>query len=169
MEIAAKQKVYKDEGRLSAPPGSRGYGNLVQNTSRQASRQSWGCGNWSKTIYNISQRRGPFFALKRQEKADAQTWAQYLIKMKLQNQGPKTGSFAVTHGRTFKVASMLLIFSDMKLYFNIFCKENMSGVWPCLVWKCKNVFCLNNFPGLSFPLLWLKLLVCCAQLNKIAR
>ena len=128
MEIAAKQKVCKDEGRLNAPPGPRGYGNLVQNTSRQASRQAWGCGNWSKTIYNISQRRGPFFALKRQEKADAQTWAQYLIKMRLQNQGPKTGSFAVTHGRTFKVASMLLIFSDMKLYFNIFCKENMSGV-----------------------------------------
>ena len=28
----------------------------------------------------------------------------------------------------YTVARMLLIFSDMKLYFNIFCKENLSGV-----------------------------------------
>jgi hypothetical protein len=34
-----------------------------------------------------------------------------LIKMRFQNQGLKTGSFAVTHERILTVASMLLIFS----------------------------------------------------------
>ena len=87
IEIAAKQKVCKDEGSLNAPPGSRGYGNLVQNTSRQASRQAWGCGNWSKTIYNISQRKGPVFGPNKARKGRRANMGPVFD----QNEAPKPG------------------------------------------------------------------------------
>jgi hypothetical protein len=55
----------------------------------------------------------------------------------------------VTQGRTLAVGSMLLIFSYMKFYFNVYCMENMS--WPCLTCKCKkHALCLSTFAALSF-------------------
>ena len=55
-----------------------------------------------------------------------------------QNQGLKTGSFAVTHGRTPIVASMLLIFPCVRLD----CVSSASKTCLDYVWSV-NVFMLS--------------------------
>ena len=59
-----------------------------------------------------------------------------LSKMRFQNQGLKTGSFAATHGRTPIVASMLLIFPCVRLdcvsSASKTCLDYMLSVWAIL-------------------------------------
>ena len=62
--------------------------------------------------------------------------AQHLSKMRVQNQGLKTGSFAVTHARTLIVARTFLIFPRVRLhYVSSASKTCLDYAWPVHV-KC---------------------------------
>ena len=92
MEIAAKQDVCKDEASLKAGLEARLQGReameIWNKTLRGRLRGRPGAMEIGASQY-ISQRRGPFLVLKRQEKADAQTWASPVVD---RNEVPKLGA-----------------------------------------------------------------------------
>ena len=113
MEIAAKQDVCKDEASLEAGLETRLQGReameIWNKTPRGTLRgrpgaMTIGAKQSIYIIIYISQGRGPFLVLKRQEKADTQTWASLVFDQNgVPKPGAKTGSFAVTHGRTLNL------------------------------------------------------------------